>query len=123
MSVNNTLNYLKAQQKEHILMFSSALTTASQYLRGGGGEAGDGFPLPRRGAIVRLDVWDGSTLKSAEGDIEIAQGERLALWAEYGTSAFDIYVRIDGMNTTLMASGLSANSTLMATVQVVLLED
>ncbi len=120
MSINETLNYLKAHQKDQLLLFSAAVGTSSQYLKGSGGEAGDGFPMPADGSLIQLSVWDGANLKSAIGNVEIKAGERLSLWAEYSNGKIEVVARIDGVDTDLKASGLDANATLMAALLLVL---
>ena len=74
MSVNQTLNYMLAKQAELLLGFSGQVTTLSTYLKGSGGEAGDGFPLPGDARIYRIDCWDGLNLVSGTGNVSAGQG-------------------------------------------------
>ena len=121
MSVNQTLNYMLAKQAELLLSFSGQVTTSSTYLKGGGGEAGDGFPLPKDARIYQIDCWDGSNLVSSTGNVSIKQGERISVYAAFNAGNFDVSVRINGVNTTITAAGLAASSTLMVTVHLKLL--
>ena len=121
MSINRVLNYLLAGQSEILLGFSGQVTTSSTYLKGPGGEAGDGFPLPGAARIYRIDCWDGVLLSSALGKVSASAGDRLSVYANINSGNFDVYVRINGGNSTLVATGVSANSTLMVTVHLKLI--
>jgi len=104
-----------------LLCFSDAVTTSSTYLKGAGGQGGDGFPLPQNARIYRIDCWDGSGILSGSGNIAAAQGDRISLYAQVNGGNFDVYVRINGVNSTLVAAGLSQNSSLYATVHIQLI--
>ena len=121
MSINHTLNYLLARRSGHLLCFSEQVTTYSTYLKGAGGESGDGWPLPASARIYRIDCWDGTLLVSGTGNVNAGQGDRISLWAEAGSSVFKIFVRINGVNTSLNASGAAQNATLMVTVHLQLI--
>ncbi len=118
MSLNRTLSYLLSKRQETMLCFSEAVTTAATYLKGAGGQAGDGIPLPKDARIYRIDCWDGTSLKSEIGNESVSQGDRLSLYAQVNGGIFDVYVRINGINTTLVATGVLQNTTLMASVHV-----
>ena len=118
MSINKTLNYLLTKRAEILLSYSGQVTTSSVYLKGAGGEAGDGLPLPRAARIYRIDCWDGTLLWSGTGNISVDQGERVSVYANQNAGVFDVYVRIDGINTALVATGVTNNSTLMVTVHL-----
>jgi len=120
LTLNHTLNYILAKRKEFLLPFSAQVTTASTYLKGGGGEAADGWPVPRAGKIVGLQVWDGLALNEAAGEVSIAAGDRLSLYALYGGTTFTVYARINGVNTTLGAATVAPNATLVATLNLIL---
>jgi hypothetical protein len=120
MQINNTLNHLLARRSEVLLPFSGAVTTASTYLKGAGGETGDGFPLPKGGKIVGLNVWDGVTHKSGTDEIVFSAGDRISLYAAYNAPVFTATVRINGVDTTLIASSLAANSTYMAHIHLIM---
>ena len=118
MAINKTLNYLLAKQSEVLLCFSAQVATTSIYLKGSGGEAGDGFPLPRNARIYRIDCWDGTSLVSDTGNVSVNQGQRVSVYAAYNAGSYDVKVRVNGADSALVASGLLANSTLMATVHL-----
>lgn len=121
MAINKTLNYLLAKQSEVLLCFSGQVTTSSNYLKGSGGEAGDGFPLPKNVCIYRIDCWDGASLASSTGSISASQGDRLSVYATQNAGNFDVSVRLNGVDTSLAAAGLLSNATLMATVHLKML--
>jgi len=116
--INNTLAYLLARRREMLLCFSGAVTTTATYLKGAGGEAGDGLPLPRAGRILRIDCWDGSNLVSASGNVSVAQGQRVSVHATPSGGAFNVTLRLNGVATTLSASGAGQNATLFVTALV-----
>ena len=93
MSINKTLNYLLAKRSEVLLNFSAQVTTFSTYLKGSGGEAGDGFPMPKNARIYRIDCWDGSLLSSNTGNVSVNQGDRISVYATINAGNFDVSVR------------------------------
>ena len=101
-----------AKQAEMLLSFSGQVTTSSTY----------GFPLPKDARIYRIDCWDGLNLVSKTANVSASQGERISVYAAFNAGNFDVSVRINGVNTTLTATGLAASSTLMVTVHLKLLE-
>ena len=118
MAINKTLNYMLAKQSEVLLCFSAQVVTTSIYLKGSGGEAGDGFPLPKKAHIYRIDCWDGTNLISDTDNISANQGQRVSVYAAYNSGSFDVKVRVNGIDTALITTGLLANSTLFATVHL-----
>ncbi len=118
MSINHTLNYLLARRSEFLLCFSAELTTYSAYLKGAGGEQGDGFPMPKPVRAYRIDCWDGSILVSGTGNVTADQGDRLSVCAFENAGFFDVYLMINGVDTTLIAAGAAQNATLMVTVHL-----
>lgn len=119
MFINETLNYILARRADILLPFSAAVTTASTYLKGAGGEAGDGLPLARGGKAVGIEVWDGANRKSATAEISLTAGDRVSLYANYGTTDFTVKLRVNGLDTTLAASGVAANTTLYAALHII----
>jgi len=101
------------------MLFSAQVTTSSTYLKGGGGEAGDGWPIPKSGKIVGIDVWDGANLHSVTGEVSFSAGDRISVYAASGTT-FSVYVRINGVNTTIVATNIAPNSTLFATLNLIM---
>ncbi len=118
MSINKTLNYLLARQGDTALGFGATLTTASSYLNGPGGTAGDGFPMPRAGRVTRLDVWDGAVPLVGTDNVSFIAGDRLSVYATAGAGVFDISLRVNGVDTTLVALGAAMNATLYAVIDV-----
>jgi len=118
--INNTLNYLLAQKSDLLLTFSDQTSGISTYIHGGGTVAGDGFPLPKAGHLLRIDCWDGSTLHSGDGSVELAQGDRISVYAQVNGSYYDVYVRVNGINSELHAASVPLSAPLMVTVHIVL---
>lgn len=121
--INDTLNYLLAKRSVLLLNFAGEVTTSSEYLKGSGGGAGDGYIIPRPALISRLDCWDGSLSASDEDKIKISPGDRISLYAESDTGSFSVVLRINGVSTQLAVSGLSINSTLFATLTLTLINE
>ncbi len=122
MSVNATLNYLKAEQSITLLCFSDSVTTSSKYLKGAGGIAGDGFPMPTAGSIESIDVYDGNDIYSGVGPVSFAAGDKISVYAMNDLSEFTVYVRRNGVNTSVLTGGISENTDLMAVVAIKLTE-
>jgi len=116
MSINKTLNYLLAKRADVVMCFSAQVTTSSTYLKGAGGEAGDGFPLPRDARLYRIDCWDGISLFSDTGSVSVNQGDRISVYATINAGNFDVAIRVNGINSALVATGVAANATLMVTL-------
>ncbi|MBL7190377.1 hypothetical protein ISS30_01685 [bacterium] len=116
MSLNQTLNYLKSDQTLVCLCFSDTLTTISKYLYGAGAAGGDGFPMPAGGVALSVHVWDGSNVRSDSDIVEFQQGDRISVYAQYDVDHFIIYVRKNGVNTTIHADEVLANATILVTV-------
>lgn len=116
MSVNPTLNYLKSEQSLVMLCFSEAVTTGDKYLKGAGGIGDDGFPMPLDGTLEALQVHDGTDTESDDKTIPFSAGDRISAFAVHDVDFFIVYVRINGINTTLSASPLDENTDLLATV-------
>lgn len=122
MLSNPTQNYLLTQRRHVLLAFSGAVTTAPTYLKGAGGEAGDGFPSTQTGAAVKLAVWDGLTLHSAEETVSLAAGDRLSLHFSPGTSEGEVTLRLNGVDTALKTPGVLHNAVLFAVLHLILME-
>jgi hypothetical protein len=121
--MNQTHAYLFATRPPETLSFSGAVTTSSIYLNGPGGQSGDGFPVPRRGILTRLDVWDGTTLHTDTDEISFNAGDRLSLYCQSSGSDFTVKVRINGNSTNLQVASVPFNRTLFATVEFLLIRE
>lgn len=119
MSLNLSLNYLRSSQRWHQYHFSGTISTLSTYLKCAGGEAGDGVPLPRKGAIISLSVWDGILLREMTGEWVYQAGDRLSVWGELGPGKARVVVRINGMDTTISIDGAALNTPLFVSVEAV----
>jgi hypothetical protein len=121
--LNITLSSLLARAPLSTMGFSGSVTTASAYLNGPGGLAGDGFSMPRRGRITALRVWDGSTDRSDSEEITFNPGDRLSVFCQNTGSNFSVRLRLNGSTTTLQVNNVPFNASLFATVEFVLLRD
>ncbi len=118
MPLNSTENYLRDRQKCVLLSFADAVATSDRYLKGSGGAAGDGYPLPAPGKILRLYVYDDSSMHSSVVESSFNAGDRLSVYADYESPWFQVNVRINGVNSDTYCSQVSANSTLKVSVLV-----
>jgi len=117
----STLSYIFARSPISTMGFSGATTSTSIPLKGPGGEAGDGFPMPRDGVLTRLQLWDGSTRRFDVDEISFSAGDRLAVYCQNAGSNFTVKVRFNGVSTALQIEGVPFNSTLFAVVEFSLL--
>lgn len=121
--VNNTHNYLIARAPISTMGFSGVVTTASISLNGPGGQSGNGFPLPRRGYLTGLQVWDGTTLRSDTAEIAFSAGDKISVYCQNNGSDFIVKIRVNASSTILQVSGVSFNTTLFATVEFMLIRE
>jgi hypothetical protein len=115
------LGYLFGRAPISTMGFSGAVASSSVHLKGAGGEAGDGFPLPRSGVLTGLQVWDGSTLRFDTDEISCSGGDRLSIFCQNAGTDFNVTVRVNGASTSLQAAGVPYNSTLYVVVEFTLL--
>jgi len=120
MSLNLTAALLEAQMNPSLLPFSASVTTSSTFLKGAGGIGADGIPLPFPGTVTGLSVWDGSTLRSDSHTVSVSAGDRITLFATYSGGTFTVSVIRNGNFTNVQVSGVPANSTLQASVALLL---
>ena len=116
MPLNSTENYLRNRQQCVLLNFSGAVTTSDRYLSGAGGTAGDGFPMPAPGKILRLQVYDGSNVSSTTLQTSFEAEDRVSIFAEFDAPWFQVTVRINGVDTTTYCSQVATYTTLYASV-------
>jgi len=121
--VNNTHAYLMARTPLSTMAFSGAQTNQSVYLHGPGGQNGDGFPLPRRGYVTGLHVWDGTTLRSDSSEIAFNAGDRISVYCQSGGSDFAVKLRVNGTSSAMQVSGVPFNTTLYATVEFMVVRE
>ncbi len=119
--INHTLNYLFSRSPISTMGFSGVTASSSVYLSGAGGQGGDGFPMPRGGYLTRVRVWDGSTDRYDADHVEFQAGDRLSVYCQNMGSDFTVKVRINGTSTTLQVTSVPFNSTLMSTVEFILM--
>ena len=121
--MNSTHSFLFATRPPELLCFSGAVTNVSTYLPGPGGQAADGFPMPRRGILTALQIWDGTTLRSNTDEIAFNAGDRLALYCQSTGTNFTVRVRVNGSSSNLQVLSVPYNSTLFATVEFLLIRE
>jgi hypothetical protein len=117
----STLSYLFARSPISTMGFSGTTATTSVHLKGPGGEAGDGFPMPRDGVLTGLQLWDGSARRFDTDEISFAAGDRLAVYCQNMGTSFTVKVRFNGVSTAIEIEGVPHNSTLFAVVEFSLL--
>lgn len=120
---NQTHNYLLANTPHSTICFSVKTGTTSVYFGGAGGVTGDGFPLPRRGYLTALTLWDGSIVKSDSGKISFDSGDRLSVYCQNMGTDFTVKVRLNGTSYPLQVTSVPHNSTLQAVVELLLVRE
>jgi len=118
MTVNKTLNYLKSEQSIVVLPFGDAVVISDKHLKGAGGLAGEGYPMPYHGCILAIDVYDGTSVHSDTGEIKFSAGDRISVYAVYDVASFTVYAQKNGINTAVFVSSVAGNTDLFATVTV-----
>ncbi len=121
--MNNTHSFLLASRPLDAIHFSGAVTTTSAYLNGPGGQAGDGFPVTRRGFLTGLRVWDGANLHSDSDEIAFNADDRISLYCQVVSGTFTVKVRVNGSSTALEVAGVPFNTTLFATLEFLLVRE
>jgi hypothetical protein len=119
---NTTLSYIIARTALSTISFSGAVGTASITLNGPGGQAGN-IPLPRRGYITALHVWDGTTLRFDTDEIAFNAGDRISVYCQNSGGVFIVKIRVNGTSTTLLVGDVPQNTTLYATVEILMIRD
>jgi len=121
--MNHTHSFLFASRTPNIMSFSGAVTNQSVHLPGPGGQSGTGFPLPRRGYLTALHLWDGSSLHFDDDEIPFQSGDKLSVYCQTGGSDFSVKVRLNGTTTPLQVDSVPFNTTLFATVEFLLFRE
>jgi hypothetical protein len=120
---NATLAYLRANRPYSTMGFSGAVTTTSVHLNGPGGQSGTGFPLPRKGRLTGLHVWDGTTYRNDITEIDTQPGDKISLYCQNTGTNFTLKARVNGSSTNLQVAGIPYNVTLFATLEFQLIRD
>jgi len=120
---NPTQDYLLANTPLSTICFSGTTGTSSIYLNGPGGIAGDGLPMPRRGYLTGLTLWDGSLVRSDGDKISFNSGDRVSLYCQNTGTDFTVKVRLNGVSTSLQITTIPHNSTLQAVVEFMLIRE
>ena len=121
--MNLTHTFLLATRTPSTISFSGAVTNQSTHLSGPGGVAGNGFPLPRRGYLRSLHVWDGTTLRYETDEIQFQPGDLVSVYCQSTGSDFTVKIRVNGTSTALQVTGVPFNSTLYATAELLLFRE
>ena len=111
MPLNPTENYLRDRRDHVLINFQGTVTTSDRYLNGPCGYAGDGYPMPAPGKVIRLYVYDGSYTRVSAVASAFSAGDRLSVLAEYDAPWFQDTVQINGVNSNTYVNQVSANST------------
>lgn len=123
MSVNVARCWLEAHLSTHLIHLSKTVATGNFYFDGPGGVSGDGIPIPLPGVIKSMSVWDGTTLHTSEPDppLEIAAGERFAMYGTYDDPYFIIGLTVDGGSVSMPAmEEVLPNTDLFATIELLI---
>ncbi len=125
MSLNLTACWLEAKLTASMIQFSASVGTTNIYLKGPGGQSGDGFPLPNGGLIRSLTIWANGTLYTATADIPFNEGDRIAIAGVYNPvpATFTWAIVKNGASVPLALDGLPPSTTYFATVELLLKED
>ena len=118
MPLNATENYLRNRQQCVLMNFSGAVATSDCYLAGAGGVAGDGFPMPAPGKVLRLYVFDGVNISATSVQTSFDADDRISIHALFESPWYQITLRVNGQNTSTYCSQVSANATLYVSVLV-----
>ncbi len=121
--MNTTHSTLLASRLPNTIAFSGAVTTVSTYLNGPGGQAGDGYPLPRRGLLTQLHIWDGTVHYSETDEISFNAGDRVSLYCQSSGTDFTLKVRVNGTSTNLQVARVPYNRILYATIEFLLIRE
>jgi len=104
---NQTHCFKLAEMQICNIFFSATLpAAASTYVNGSGGLAGDGFPVPKNGYITQLSVWDdtNNVLYTDVAEDAVSGNNRLSCYATFTGTDFQIRVRKNGVNTSLIVT-------------------
>ncbi len=125
MALNTAAAYIMAKKSRIPLFFSKTVTTTTVYLNGPGGAAGDGFYLPADSLVYGFSVYDGNVRHTALNTVEIEQNHRICLHAKYDGSSgsYTVYLRVDDENSDVYVTGVDPNTTLYATVDLIMREE
>ncbi len=96
--------------------FAENVGTSDRYLKGAGGIAGDGYPMPAPGKIMRLYVYDGNSVRTSTVESSFDAGDRISVKAEYESPWMQVAVQIDGSNSSSYCSQVASNATLLVSV-------
>lgn len=119
---NATHSYLLARSALSTISFSGTVGTTSITLNCPGGTSGS-VPLPRRGFATALHIWDGTTLRYDRNEIAVESGDRISVYCQTSGSTFTVKLRINGTSTALQVTDVPQNTTLVVTVETVLIRD
>ncbi len=121
--ITKTQLFLYATRTLNTMGFSGVTVTSSVYLNGPGGQAGNGFPLPRNGLLTGLYVWDGTTLRSDTDMISFVAGDKLSVYCQNAGSNFTVKARLNGNSTSLEVPNVPFNTTQFVVVEFTLNRD
>lgn len=112
MPLNQTENYLRDRKNCTLMNFAEAVTTVNRYLKGAGGYAGDGYPMPAPGKVLRIYCYDGTNTRTDDTESSFNAGDRIAVEAQYDAPYFQVTVMINGVSSNSYCNLVAANSTL-----------
>jgi hypothetical protein len=114
MPLNPTENYLR-DRKDHVLINFAGLPEGSGvYLTGPGGYAGDGYPMPAPGQVLRLYVWDGAALRTCATATSFDAGDRLSVQVQDDQPWYQAMLQINGEDSQTHCAQVQTGSWLCA---------
>jgi hypothetical protein len=118
MPLNATETLLRERRDRALINFQGAVTSSDRYLTGPGGYAGDGYPMPAPGKILRLYVYDGTNVQTTDVESSFNAGDRLSLLAHYDQPYFAVWAQINGSNSNTVCSLVLPGTTLRASLLI-----
>lgn len=118
MPLNAVENWLRERRQVIQMNFSEPVATADRYMHGPGNFQGDGYPFPRSGKVISLDVYDGTSVRSSDIASPFDEGDRISVVATYDQPWFQVTVMKNGVATGTYANQCLSNTTLIATVHI-----
>ncbi len=97
--------------------------TTSVGLPGPGGQTGSGFPMPRRGYLTGLHVWDGADYRYDVDEIAFNAGDVLSIYCQAGAGDYTVKLRLNGNSSNMQIESVPFNSTLYVTVEFLIIRD
>ncbi len=123
MGFNLTQTWVESRQSIVLLAFSEKVTTVSAPLKGPGGSTINGYPVPMKGRVTGLYVYDGTSVQQTSEVLDLSAGDIVSLSAVFAGGTFRVNLIVNGTTTSLGVSNNLANTDLLASLVMKLVED